>query len=879
MSRKSGSFKRKVDAIIDSRWPGRWFQNNINNDFTERGNNKLTHTSGDIINVNTGEQINMALLGMLFKKDNAVVGMWDSQSVVKPWNASGIIPNPNNESYYFGVVGYLNSYFGDRRLTAFLMSYNFKMFPSKETDELAPTIRGITNNCNEDHLIDPLSSPVETYAQFGTTTYSRIVRCEQEGMVPGEDANINIKNYWGEVEQKGPAPKMNAKTQGSYSKLWVPMSTVPAADTKYYTGWRFKFLYPNSRAMNTGKDHFLQQEQFFPHNSSQLMNRAILYGSAVRTPLVPWFAPNYIPAFIQGAGDEEEATFVKPGTNDTEQICTEGKQIKTLLSEIGTGAPTWPAPAAHPNGPFLANDLYNNDQPCEEKNPSMQYTGKYRYLNAPGKENNEQWATEANTYNNLLATAMRALFTPKKFLKSKGPNTTGSATEINTYEYVDEAGYNDVECDSYSGWDGCPYKYYKNQPQQRGWNGDPSTLSMCETYSTSLLQKNGSDAKQSTSNKYYIDGDTAIPELNSHYAMRGTDAEANVGNLPEYVPDCNRNALFLGFCPPLPRKYHHVDVLTNNWKAVMQSTCYLPDAQSLPKLSQGVFQNFQNPGGTWVYPPQLYTNRVERQNICYEMKQNDYRGGSKVKMKECSLKFKLVLPAVKYQRKFPSSSIYGIKSAAFTGDAKAAVRSENNPNGTIIPGNLNLITTPVKIAFRIIMYRNARNGKIIDPNTEAIPPLKLENYQDRIQLRMYKIYADKLIWWKRGMTIKLETGVTGKRMKSVQAGDNNGVNGTVGTMTPQNTYYYYPRSLKHFKFYKANRSLTFMNEKFCYPSNLDFVFLRVACWKFNCNGDVISTRLKYIDPATGNLTNVKESDILGDFRQRFWSTHYWKSAV
>lgn len=888
MSRRRGSFKRKVDAIIDSRWPGRWFQNNINNDFTENGNNKLTNTSGDIINVNTGEQVNMALLGMLFKKDNAVMGMWDDVTIsgtgydmVTRWETDRI--KDGNSSRYFGVIGYLNSYFGDRRLTAFLMSYNFKMFPSRDTDPLAPTIRGITNNCNEDHLIDPLSSPIETYAQFGTTAYSCMIRTNQQGMIKSTVAP-EVTSYTGQVEQEGVAPQM--KMKGSRD-LWIPKWEYPAeGDGKIqYTGWRFKFLYPNSRAMNTGKDHFLQQEQFFPHNRNQVMNRALLYGSAVRTPLVPWFAPNYVPAYIQGAGEEKEQQFNLPGTNTNVPLCAEGDQIKTLITNAGTGGGTWPLAHEHPDGPFLANNLYNNKGECDTIAPNMNYTEtKYRYLNVPGKQLNQKWKTEADTYNNILAKAMKTLFTPSKFLNTTGPiiySTAGGGT-LSRNTYVDQAGYNDVECDSYSGWDGCPYKYYKNKPQQRGWNGDPAALSMCEKYATSLLQANAVEVKEDgnvveakTSNKYFIDGDENIPGNNSHYAMRGTDAEANIGNLPEYVPDCNRNALFLGFCPPLPRKYHHVDVITDNWKGLMQTTCYLPDAQSLPQKEAGKFQLYKGKANTYIYPPNLYTKRIERQNICYEMKQNDYRGGSKVSMKECTLKFKLVLPAVKYQRKEPEVSIYGSKAVSdLAANPENRVRKLTNPNGTIIPGQLNLITTPVKIAFRIILYRNARNGKIIDPNTEAIPPLRLENLQDKIQLRMYKIYADKLVWWKRGMTIKTESNETNSGVFKRQ---------TDGSITPsaaaQRTLYYYPRSIKHFKFFKKNKSLLFMNEKFCYPSNLDFVFLRVACWKYNCNGDIISTRLKYIDEASGVLVNVKEKDILGDFRQRFWSTHYWKSAV
>ena len=193
-NRKRGSFKRKVEAVIDSRWPGRWFQNNINNDFTEAGNNKLTHTTGDVINVNTGEQVNMAHLGMLFQKDNAVMGMWKTMgsdvlggsgnyNYVSNWTTSSILTTTSvNNRQNFGVIGYLNTYFESTKLTAFLMSYNFKMFPSKEEQPIAPTVRHITNNCNEDHLIDPMASPIETYQQFGTTTYSCMPLMEQGGM-------------------------------------------------------------------------------------------------------------------------------------------------------------------------------------------------------------------------------------------------------------------------------------------------------------------------------------------------------------------------------------------------------------------------------------------------------------------------------------------------------------------------------------------------------------------------------------------------------------------------------------------------------------------------------------------------------------------------
>ena len=216
------------------------------------------------------------------------------------------------------------------------------------------------------------------------------------------------------------------------------------------------------------------------------------------------------------------------------------------------------------------------------------------------------WKEEADNYNVALAKCKKILFTPKKFLYSKGPliynpgdAKNDIAPTIDQYEYVDQAGYNDVECDSYSGWDGCPYKYYKKAPQQRGWNGDPNSLTYCERYSTRLKQSGAIDQKvdedSDMQNQYFetvVDGanhiqSTDIPQTNSHYSMIGTDPEAQVGNLPEYVPDCNRNALFLGFCPPLPRKYNHVQVLTDSWKGVLTSTCFEPGAPSLPQAKNG----------------------------------------------------------------------------------------------------------------------------------------------------------------------------------------------------------------------------------------------------------------------------------------------------
>lgn len=890
MSRKRGSFKRKVEAIIDSRWPGRWFQNNINNDFTEEGNNKLTHTSGDIVNVNTGETINMALLGILFKKDNSVMGMWKGPynnvptTVVVPWNA----PNLQDQTAYYGVIGYLNSFFNDRKLTAFLASYNFKMFPNVDKEKLAPTTREITKNCNEDHLIDALASPIETYTQFGTTTYSASPPSTGTGLVPADDEGYFAQ--LGQADQTGPSPVMLSQGQSlaQNSETLIPLFNISEqqqANYKAYSGWRFKFLYPNSRAVNTGKDHFLQQEQFFPHNPNQWMNRALLYGSAVRTPQVPWFAPNFVPAYIQGAGSSITTECVKPGTETNEEFSMEGAALSTLITLANAGTvnstAVWPLGIDKPDGPFLANNLFNNPDANSGQLNTEQENPPYTYLGSPYSESNQDWASQANTYNVKLATAMKLLFTPPKYLQSSISTTTvedPTGQNIVNRTYVDQAGYNDVDCDSYSGWDGCPYTLYQKQPQQRGWDGNPATKSMCETYATKTLQPPNEEATVDTANKYFNMGSTTMIPENSFFAMRGTAVDSNIGTLPEYVPGCNRNALYLGFCPPLPRKYNHVDILTNSWRATVSSENYHPQAATLEQDpgNTAIFKEYKGAGGTSVYPPNLFTHRYERQNLCYEMKQNDWRGGSKVNMKECSMKFKLVLPARKYSNNYPLSSIYGSKSS---GDGvNTTLCDNNNIWGAVIPGQIKLITTPVKVCFRIIMYRNARNGTLIDPKTEAIQPLTLKDYQDKIELRHYKVYADKLVWWKRGCKVSLETKIANSVIYKDPNNITDGEPETHWAPAANITNVYYPRSIKHFKFYRKNRRLTFLNEHFCYPAGIDFVFLRIAVWKFNLNGDVISTRLKYIN-GSGSLVNVKEKDILGDFRQRFWSTHYWKSSV
>lgn len=245
---------------------------------------------------------------------------------------------------YLTVIGYVKNLVDPQELISWLANFNFQMYPTIERMPVAPTVREISANVNALHLIDPMASPMSCYSQYGTTPYSAAppqklvavaensvnitdlptgagtttpnrmnvpvyVINEQGNLVPSN--NITYIAQAPALPQGGTVPNttMGMTLEGTPHSFYYqqPFGVNQPTDGKQiqpyrtqYTGWRHKFLYPNSRCMATGKDHFLQQEQYFPHHHQQHLNYAMLYGSAVRTAYVPWLAPNFIPSYING---------------------------------------------------------------------------------------------------------------------------------------------------------------------------------------------------------------------------------------------------------------------------------------------------------------------------------------------------------------------------------------------------------------------------------------------------------------------------------------------------------------------------------------------------------------------------------------------------
>lgn len=512
---------------------------------------------------------------------------------------------------------------------------------------------------------------------------------------------------------------------------------------------------------------------------------------------------------------------------------------------------------------------------------------------------------------------------------------------------------------SFFGWDGDPETKYPKNEQVEGWNSNPNDLNECCVYDRGTYNADqllpyinpysSANAPTATNNT------TGIPSEQAQYAqtgsglaaqpsrttngttynnssynsdtmlssqwMKGSAPGLQLSNMPEYVPDSNKNVLFFSFCPPLPRTYKHCQVLTNNWRDTCNSINFNPkDAfdpaatSTVAQPTQGTAQDPTMAGDLEVVPAKQYQTKTGRMNLTCLVKHNDFRGGNFVYMRNCWLKMKLIMPEVKVYQQFPNISIYGsadptgkqstqADAPAFNGIEDPVEYGDPLKNGCY-EGNLALITIPVKVMIRIIYYQNVSNGKIIDEDTATILPLKIKNPQDAIERRKYRVLSDNIHYWRRrvsygstGMTQKEETKtsyVANEQGDTVQSSTSNTQSNTTRVVT-------FHKSFKMFQFRKLGRKMRFSNEEFCFPPGQDRTFIRIAVWKYNINGDLISTKmkyLKYIKPVfvnkntgltsrsnTGKYagkyhwTSVRDRDIKGHFKQQFWSKHWWKASV